>query len=65
MTAINTIVLVRGPERYVILYSDDQRAEAQRTLGRWASNPELEFSWYDAAVLSQKMRTDSEKCSGK
>jgi len=25
-------------------------------LGRYASNPELSFSWYDAAVLSQKIR---------
>ena len=25
-------------------------------LGRYASNPDLSFSWYDAAVLSQKIR---------
>ena len=27
-----------------------------RVLGRYASNPDLSFSWYDAAVLSQKIR---------
>jgi hypothetical protein len=27
-----------------------------RVLGRFASNPELSFTWYDAAVLSQKVR---------
>jgi hypothetical protein len=27
-------------------------------LGRHASNPELSFSWYDAAVLSQKIRQE-------
>jgi hypothetical protein len=27
-------------------------------LGRHASNPELSFSWYDAAVLSQKIRAE-------
>ena len=31
-------------------------AEALRTLGRYASNQELSFTWYDAAVLSQKIR---------
>jgi len=30
-----------------------------RLLGRYASNPELSFSWYDAAVLSQKIRQDN------
>jgi hypothetical protein len=38
------------------LYDDSQRAEALRMLGRHASNPELSFSWYDAAVLSQRIR---------
>ena len=30
--------------------------QALRALGRHASNPELSFTWYDAAVLSQKIR---------
>ena len=53
---INVIALVKGEERYVFLFRDDTRAETLRTLGRYASNPELSFSWYDAAVLSQKVR---------
>lgn len=53
---INVLALVKGRERYVFLYDDTQRAEALRMLGRYASNPELSFSWYDAAVLSQKVR---------
>jgi hypothetical protein len=53
---INVLALVKGQERYIFLYDDSQRAEALRVLGRFASNPELSFSWYDAAVLSQKIR---------
>lgn len=53
---INVLALVKGEERYVFLFDDDHRADALRTLGRFASNPELSFSWYDAAVLSQKIR---------
>ena len=53
---INVLALVKGEERYVFLYDDDNRAEALRMLGRFASNPELSFTWYDAAVLSQKIR---------
>jgi len=53
---INVLALVKGEERYVFLFEDSKRAEILRILGRFASNPELSFSWYDAAVLSQKVR---------
>ena len=38
-------------------------AETLRVLGRYASNPELSFTWYDAAVLSQKIRQESHKAT--
>lgn len=56
---INVLALVKGEERYVFLYDDDHRAETLRTLGRYASDPELSFTWYDAAVLSQRLRQES------
>lgn len=58
---INVLALVKGEERYVFLYDDASRAETLRTLGRYASNPNLSFTWYDAAVLSQKIRQDEQK----
>lgn len=58
---INVLALVKGSERYVFLYDDSSRAETLRMLGRYASNPELSFTWYDAAVLSQKIRQESQK----
>jgi hypothetical protein len=58
---INVLALVKGSERYVFLYDDARRAETLRTLGRFASNPELSFTWYDAAVLSQKIRQESQR----
>ena len=58
---INVLALVKGEERYVFLYDDTSRAETLRTLGRYASNGDLSFSWYDAAVLSQKVRQQHEK----
>jgi hypothetical protein len=59
---INVLALVKGEERYVFLYDDANRAETLRTLGRYASNPDLSFTWYDAAVLSQKIRQESQRC---
>jgi len=58
---INVLALIKGTERYIFLYDDESRAETLRTLGRFASNPELSFTWYDAAVLSQKIRQESAK----
>jgi len=60
---INVLALVKGAERYVFLYDDASRAETLRVLGRYASNPQLSFTWYDAAVLSQKIRQESQKPS--
>ena len=60
---INVLALVKGTERYVFLYDDTSRAETLRTLGRYASNPALSFTWYDAAVLSQKIRQECHKHS--
>lgn len=58
---INVLALVKGKERYIFLYDDGNRSKALRTLGRYASNSDLSFSWYDAAVLSQKIRRQQEE----
>jgi len=58
---INVLALVKGNERYIFLYDDAHRADTLRMLGRHASNPELSFSWYDAAVLSQRIRQEERK----
>jgi hypothetical protein len=58
---VKVIALVKGEEQYVFLYNESNRAETLRLLGRYASNPELSFTWYDAAVLSQKIRQESQQ----
>jgi hypothetical protein len=53
---INVLALVKGNERYIFLFDDDNRIETLRQIGRFAANPDLSFTWYDAAVMSQKIR---------
>lgn len=53
---INVLALVKGEEKYIFLFDDTRRTETLRMLGRFAADPELSFSWYDAAVLGQKVR---------
>ena len=56
MESVNVIALVKDGERYVFLYDEESYSELLQTLGRHAADPELNFTWYDAAVLSQKVR---------
>jgi len=54
--AINILALVRDGQSYVFLFDDAHRAETLSHFGRLAANPELNFTWYDAAVLAKKLR---------
>ena len=53
---LNVLALVKDGERYVFTYDDNSVPELLQTLGRYAADPELNFSWYDAAMLSQRVR---------
>lgn len=54
--SVNVVALVKESERYIFLYDDESPAELLQTLGQYAADPELSFTWYDAAILSQKVR---------
>lgn len=56
---INVIGIAKGDERFIFIYTHDARSDALRTMGRWASNQDLSFSWYDAAVLSKRVREEA------
>lgn len=53
---VNVLAMSKGGEQYVFVYTDENRVETLRMLGRYAADPQLSFSWYDAAVLSKKIR---------
>ncbi len=53
---INVLALVKGEEKFIFLFDDANRDQTLRQLARYAADPELDFSWYDAAMLSRKIR---------
>lgn len=53
---MNVIALVKDSERYVFLFDDDSIAATLKQFGKFAADKALNFTWYDAAILSQKMR---------
>jgi len=62
---MNVLALVKNSERYVFLYDDDSTESVLQKLGQYAADVELSFSWYDAAVLSQKVRRLQEETIAK
>lgn len=58
---LNVVVVVKGEERYVFMFDDGNRNEACRTASRWAANPELSFTWCDAAVATQSIKEIASK----
>lgn len=55
-TSVNVLALVRDEHRYIFLYDDHSVCEVLSQLSASASDPELDFTWYDAAMLSQRVR---------
>ena len=53
---VNVLALIKGAERFVFLYDDESADQLLQTLGNYAADPEINFSWYDAATLSQRVR---------
>jgi len=54
--ARNVLRFVKGGETYVFTFDDENRINTCVLIAQFAANPELSLSWYDAAVLSKKVR---------
>jgi hypothetical protein len=53
------IAVYKGGEVFAILFNGQRRIDVLRQLGRWAANPELNFTWADAAAASKKVWDES------
>ncbi len=52
----NVLALIKGSERYVFVYDDDSRLALLDALRDGAADPRLSFTWFDAAVLTERAR---------
>ncbi|MBE3132818.1 MAG: hypothetical protein IMZ55_05045 [Acidobacteria bacterium] len=53
--AVYQFSLVKGAERYVVRCDPDNEEAVISRLMQWAENPDLDFDWFDAAVLSRQI----------
>src|SRR5260370_14670247 len=49
----NVVALRKMGETFVFFYDDEDAEATIRTLAQFAADPDLNFSWHDAAVLSR------------
>lgn len=52
----NVLALIKGSERYIYLYDDDSRECLIDAFRDHAADPQLSLSWFDAAVLTEKVK---------
>lgn len=50
------IAITKGVERYVFLYDEQSIGALLDTFARFAADPELSFTWFDAADLAKAIR---------
>ncbi len=56
MSQSNVLALTKDNEKYIFLYDDESRQEVLRQFAKFATDKELKFTWYDAAVMSRRVR---------
>jgi hypothetical protein len=52
----NVLALIKGNERYVFVYDDEAHEPLIDALRDEAADPRLSFTWFDAAILTEKAR---------
>jgi hypothetical protein len=55
MNVIRQLSLVKGSHRYVFRYQPGREADIIAAFAAMASDPDADFDWFDAAVLSYQM----------
>lgn len=54
MNVVSVLAIIKGDERYVFLYDEDNLPALLTVLANYAMDPELSFNWYDAFLLRQR-----------
>ncbi|GIX04026.1 MAG: hypothetical protein KatS3mg113_1032 [Planctomycetaceae bacterium] len=51
---VHVLALMKGRQRYVFVYDERDVDRLLEVLTRFATDPELDFTWEDAAVLLKR-----------
>ncbi|MBA4187457.1 MAG: hypothetical protein C0467_05500 [Planctomycetaceae bacterium] len=54
---LNVLALIKGNERYVFVYDDESSDVLIDEIRDKAADPNVRINWFDAAVLTERIRT--------
>lgn len=57
---LNVLALFKGPERFIFVYDDDSRDALIDDIRNKAADPAVPINWFDAAVLTERVRNYQE-----
>lgn len=52
---VNVLVTIIGEQRYILLYDDRNKANAQRKCYEWGKNPYLPLNMWDAVGMAMRI----------
>ncbi len=53
---LNVLALFKGEERFIFVYDDESRDSLIEEVRHKAADPAVALSWFDAAVLTERVR---------
>jgi hypothetical protein len=53
---MNVLALLKNDERFVFIFDEKSLETLHKQLRQYAADKSLNFTWYDAAVISQKAK---------
>ncbi len=53
---LNVLALIKGIERFIFVYDDQSTPELIDDIRDKAANPAVSLNWFDAAVLTERVR---------
>lgn len=59
----HVLALVKGEHQFVYIFDEMGWEELVETLCQQAEDPSLEFSWFDAALISHRAKTQIESAN--
>ncbi len=56
---LNVLALIKGDERFIFVYDDDSTETLIEDIRNQAADPAVALNWFDAAVLTERVRNPS------
>ena len=62
MQTINVVTLNKPNRRFVFRFVDEHRDDLLQQVAQFAKDSEIDFTWFDAAIVSNKIRKGHFEC---